>query len=188
VVRGRVRNKSVVEGKMYQWERPWTPLDEAQEPEPPQPRTASLFATTLKAPEDQKLTSEESTVLRVLDQHRGKERAITAHRIAGRIEVLVRGGLRTGETSWDARRVRLAISSLRRKGHLIGSSVHKPHLGFYMITTRAEFEEVRRVLHQRAMEILMVDKAMRRAWQEQYGEELQPLLFNLDELEHGAAG
>ncbi len=106
---------------------------------------------------------ESKRVLSILEKHQGQRQAVTSRAMS---RVL---GMST-------RKVRAAIAELVESGTLIGASVEGVKGGYYMITSLEELEATRAVLRSRASEIYARDAALRRAWQEEHGQEIQPLL------------
>ncbi len=95
------------------------------------------------------LTNEEEAVLRVLNQCRGKERAVRVDDLAQR-------------TSINSREVRAIVSHLRRDHRIrIGSSVKKP-FGYYMITCPEEAKETADQLWSRAIDLLKTIQVIER--------------------------
>jgi len=106
---------------------------------------------------------ESKRVLSILERHRGQRQAVTSRSMSRAL------GMST-------RKVRAVIAGLVEAGTLIGASVEGVKGGYYMITSLEELEATRAVLRSRASEIYARDAALRRAWQQEHGQEVQPLL------------
>lgn len=102
----------------------------------------------------------------LIENHVGKEKAIKAFDLQYLFE------------DHTDRPTRLAIQSLRNDGHLILSSSHGEHKGYYMAATLEEYEEFRQFnFRARAMSILVTDKAMAANARQQFGNVVQLDLF-----------
>ena len=99
----------------------------------------------------------------ILERHAGVCRAITSDELSR-------------QTALSTRKVRALIAELIGEGMAIGASVDGTKGGYYLIQTPDELEQTRAILRARAMEIFARDKALCRAWSQQCGQELQPLL------------
>lgn len=85
-------------------------------------------------------------LLQALTQHIGRERGITAQRLAGRLDV-------------SARIVRNLVSEARLDGEAVCGT---PRDGYYMAANADELEETCRFLRDRAMHSLTLESRMRR--------------------------
>ena len=88
----------------------------------------------------------------------GKAQAITGRRLA---ELL---------GQHDDRKIRLAIRVLIAEGVPIASSVHAPHLGFYIVSTPDEAAEYEAVMTARISQDSARQRDFRRAVERVYGE------------------
>lgn len=108
----------------------------------------------------------EALLAYLLENHVGKEKAIKAF------------GLQYLFGDHTDRPTRLAIQDLRNEGHLILSSSHGEHKGYYMAATRLEYTEFRQFnFRARALSILVTDRAMATAARQQFGDAIQLDLF-----------
>jgi ribosomal protein L31E len=99
----------------------------------------------------------QAAVLSVLSEHVGAENAIKAADLAQAV----------GERG--DRRVRIAISQLRKRGYLILSSVGRTP-GYFIASSWEEWKDFRnKNLRPRAMDILETDRAMRAAAMVRFG-------------------
>lgn len=88
------------------------------------------------------------------------------------VKSVVRMGFLTGE-----RQVREAIKQLRRRGHLI-CSMPGTDGGYYMATTREEYEEFRRIeFNAKITDMLETLRAMDASARDKFGDNLQMGLF-----------
>jgi predicted DNA-binding transcriptional regulator YafY len=130
-------------------------------------RVRTLSQAFLQLPKVANMPAER--LRQVLKQHQGKGNAITSRQLAQRLGI-------------STREVREIIAALVEDGALIGASVDGDSGGYYVITTPAELEETRAILRSRAQHIFARDAALRRTWQREHGQELQPLLPQLGAL------
>lgn len=110
-------------------------------------------------------------ILRVIGSVKGKENAITADYFLRCVR------LSAGCGRVSNRQLRKSISNLRKAGHMICSL---PEDGYYMATSRDEYEEFKRVYSAYAFDILETVKAMDTTADQVYGTDfsrLQPGLF-----------
>ena len=108
--------------------------------------------------EKQQAQRMEEKLLEILRAHVGHRSAIEARELARLL----------GERG--DRRVRIAIATLRKRGYLILSSVGKPP-GYFMAATYGEWQEFRRNMRSRALDILETDAAMLGAAEAQFSPE-----------------
>lgn len=89
-------------------------------------------------------------LLRIIEQCRGREKAMTARQLARLIGT-------------NEREIRAMIAELRRQGHPIASPVHPPY-GFFVPANREEAEECQMHLYSRMREIGITARALEQAY------------------------
>jgi len=110
----------------------------------------------------------ETALLKILSQRVGRANAVKK----GEITALL---LQMGFHVSNERQVRLAISKLRKDGHLIGSTNTD---GYFMCADRKEYEFVKQSeLMARVVDILDTVRVLDRAASERWGEGVQESLF-----------
>lgn len=103
-----------------------------------------------------------TVLLRILDQHRGREQAIGRGELLQLVE-------QAASARIDDRVVRFAIHALRRKGYLILSAPGRSG-GYWRAVNLIEVIEFSdRELHPKAIDLLETEKAMKEAARRQFG-------------------
>lgn len=92
----------------------------------------------------------------------------------------VRGEFLAATLAISERSVRDLVETLRRDGHLIGSSSR----GYFLISSWDELEATARHIRSRALSMLATKSAMEHAAAEQFGPEALRL-FAIEEVPHG---